>query len=126
MLIDNAEDLDVLIPMDNEYSKNYRKTTGSLWNYYKDELSDETNNDNNPNVINSESFKYKTSITGISCDVNENITNARGNEINNSVYDANKSGKKEAEIAVPLKYLSNLCRTLDIPLINCEVSLILT
>ena len=126
MLIDNAEDLDVLIPMDNEYSKNYRKTTGSLWNYYKDELSDETNNDNNPNVINSESFKYKTSITGISCDVNENITNARGNEINNSVYDANKSGKKEAEIAVPLKYLSNFCRTLDIPLINCEVSLILT
>ena len=128
MLIDNAEDLDVLIPMDNEYSKNYRKTTGSLWNYYKDELSNDTNNNNNPNknIINSESFKYKTSITGISCDVNENISNARDNEINNPVYDANKSSKKEVEIAVPLKYLSNFCRTLDIPLINCEVSLILT
>ena len=38
-LIDNAEDLDILIPMYSliEYSKNYRKTTGSLWNYYRDE-----------------------------------------------------------------------------------------
>ena len=37
--IDNAEDLDVATPMYNllEYSKNYRKTTGSLWNYYRDE-----------------------------------------------------------------------------------------
>ena len=49
-----------------EYSKNYRKTTGSLFNYYRDELSDETNDNNglNKNVINSEFFKYKTSITG--------------------------------------------------------------
>ena len=39
MLIDNAEDLDVVIPMYKliEYSKNYRKTTGGLWNYYRDE-----------------------------------------------------------------------------------------
>ena len=38
-LIDNAEDLDILMNMYNliEYSKNYRKTTGSLWNYYRDE-----------------------------------------------------------------------------------------
>ena len=36
--IDNAEDLDVVIPLYNllECSKNYRKTTGSLWNYYRD------------------------------------------------------------------------------------------
>ena len=56
--IDNAEDLDVVMPMYNllEYSKNYRKTTGSLWNYYRDEPS-------NPLSSNSESFKYKTSIT---------------------------------------------------------------
>ena len=59
MQIDNAEDLDVVMPMYNllEYSKNYRKTTGSLWNYYRDEPS-------NPLSSNSESFKYKTSITG--------------------------------------------------------------
>ena len=56
--IDNAENLDVVMPMYNllEYSKNYRKTTGSLWNYW-DEPSD-------PLSSNSESFKYKTSITG--------------------------------------------------------------
>ena len=57
---DNAEDLDVVMPMYNllEYSKNYRKTTGSLWNYYRDEPS-------NPLSSDSESFKYKTSITEI-------------------------------------------------------------
>ena len=45
--IDNAEDLDVVMPMYNllEYSKNYRKTRGSVWNYYRDEASD-------PQVIN--------------------------------------------------------------------------
>ena len=56
-LIDNAEDLDVAMPMYNliKYGKNYRKTTGSLWNYYEDELTDDTNDINfpNKNVINS-------------------------------------------------------------------------
>ena len=57
--IDNAEDSYVVMPMYNllEYSKNYRKTTGSLLNYYRDESS-------NPLSSNSESFKNKTSITG--------------------------------------------------------------
>ena len=56
--IDNAEDLDVVMPMYNllKYSKNYRTTTGNLWNYYRDEPSDLSSD--------SESFKYKTSITG--------------------------------------------------------------
>ena len=129
-LIDNAEDLDVAMPMYNliEYSKNYRKTTGSLWNYYRDELTDDRNNNNfpNKNVINWESFKYKTSVTGSTYNVDEKITNAEGSEIDNPAYDANKSAKKEVEIAVPLKYLSNFWRTSDMPLINCEVSLILT
>ena len=64
--IDNAEDLDVVIPMYYllEHSKNYRKTTGSLWNYYIDEPSD-------PLSSNSESFKYKTSITGNTCNVSD-------------------------------------------------------
>ena len=55
--IDNAEDLDVVILMYNllEYSKNYRKTTSSLRNYYRDEPS-------NPLSSNFESFKYKTII----------------------------------------------------------------
>ena len=42
-LIDNAEDLDVVMPLYNllEYRKNYSKTSGSLWNHYRDELTDE-------------------------------------------------------------------------------------
>ena len=51
VLIENAEDLDIVMPMYNliEYSKSYRKTTGSLLNHYRDELSDETNDNNSPN-----------------------------------------------------------------------------
>ena len=129
-LINNAEDLDVVMPMYNliEYSKNYRKTMGSLWNYYRDDLTEDTNDINflNKNLINSESFKYKTSITGSTYNVDARITNKEGNQVNNPAHDANKSGKKEVEIAVPLKYLSNFWRALKMPLINCEVSLILT
>ena len=108
---DKAEDLDVVMPMYNllEYSKNYRKTTGSLWNYYRDEPSDPLSSD-------SESFKYKTSITG-------NTYNIGAGE---EGYDANKVGKNETEVVIPLKHLSNFWRTLNIPLINCEIELILT
>ena len=76
--VDNAEDLDVVMPMYNllEYSKNYRKTTGSLWNYYRDEPS-------NPLSSNSESFKKKTSITG-------NTYNVGAADAG---YDANRVGK---------------------------------
>ena len=100
--IDNAEDLDVVMPMYNllEYRKNYRKTTGSLWNYYRDESS-------NLLSCNSESFKYKTSITGNTYNVDEKITNDDGNEVNNPKYDASKVGKNETEVALPLKHLSN-------------------
>ena len=64
--IGNAEDLDVVIPMYNllEYSKNYRKTTGSLWNYSRDQPSDLLS-------TNLESFKYKASITGNTYNVDE-------------------------------------------------------
>ena len=59
VLIDNAEDLDTAMPMYNllEYNKNYLKTTGSLWNYYRDELTNDTNDSNNfnKNVFNSKS-----------------------------------------------------------------------
>ena len=87
------------MPMYNliEYSKNYRKTTGSLWNYCRDELSNDVNGNNNlnKNVINSKSFKYKTSITGSTYNVDARIINDAGNQVNNPAYDANKSGKKE-------------------------------
>ena len=101
-LIDNAKDLDVVMPMYNliEYSKNYRKTTGILWNYYRDELSNDTNNNNNPNknVINSESFKYKASITGSTYNVDAKITNAEGNKVNNPSYMQTNLVKKKLKL----------------------------
>ena len=72
--IDNAEDLDVVMPMYNllEYSKNYRKTTGSLWNYYRDDPNNPpTDNYNADPLTNSESFKYKSSITGKTSNANQ-------------------------------------------------------
>ena len=70
--INNEENLDVVMPIYNllEYSKNYRKTTDSLWNYYRDEPSD-------PLSSNSESFKYKTSITGKTPENNDSLTNVK-------------------------------------------------
>ena len=80
-----------------EYSKNYRKKTGSLWNYYRDELTDDTNAINfpNKNVIHSDTFNYKRSVTESTYNLDAKITNPEGNEINNPAYNANKSGKKE-------------------------------
>ena len=87
-----------------EYSKNYRKTTGSLWNYYRDEPSSTEDNDNiTHSIFNSKSFDYKANF--ISSVTNDNLT------------------KNDVKIVVPLKHLSNFWRHLDIPLINCEVEL---
>ena len=88
----NAEDLEVVMPMCNlfKYSKNYKKTTKSLWNYYRDEPS-------NPLSSSSESFEYKASITG----------NTYNNDDGEDGCDGCKVGKNEAEIVIPLKYLSN-------------------
>ena len=130
VLVENAEDSDIVMPMYNllEYSKNYLKTSGSLLNYYRDELTDETNNNNDPNkfVINSKFFKSKTSITRSTYNIPWRITDADGNPANNPNYDQNKRGTKEVEIAVPLKHLGNFWNSLNIPLVNCEVSLTLS
>ena len=90
---------DVVMSMYNliEYSDYYLKTSGCSWQYYRD--------DSNDNVTQSESFKYKTKITG--------KTPAARNT-------------KDVKIAVPLKYLSDFWRTLEMRLINCEINLILT
>ena len=106
-LIEDADDLDIVMPMYNllEYSKNYRKTIGSLYNYYRDELSDDTNPDNflNRNVVNSEKIKYKNKIIG-------------------NTYNAT-TGNDRLGTKILLKYLGNFWRALNIPLISCEVSL---
>ena len=96
------------MPMYNliEYSDNYSKTSGSLWQYCKDIPAV----NNNGEIVDfhdanaTDSFNFKTKITG--------QTNDDG-EIN------------DVEIMVPLKYLSNFWRTLDMPLINCEIELII-
>ena len=87
------------MPMYNliEYSDNYSKTSGTLWQYYRDER--------NNNLTDSESLKFKIKIIG------------------NAPNDFNK---KNVEIIVPLKYLSNFWRTIEMPWINCKVNLILT
>ena len=69
------------------------KTSGSLWQYQKDEPND--------NLANSESFKSKVKITG------------------NTPASVNT---KDVKIIAPLKYLNNFWRTFEMPLINCEVS----
>ena len=97
--IDYCQDTDIIMPVYNliEYSNNYAKTSGSLWQYYRDEPND--------NLADSQSVKPKINITG--------KTPNNGNE-------------KDVEIMVPLKYLSNFWRTLEISLNSCEASLTLT
>ena len=92
--IDHAKDIDIVMYNLIEYSDSYSKTSGSLWQYYKD-VPDKY-------LADSELFKYKVKITG------------------NSPADGNT---KDAEIIVPIKYLSNFWRTLEMPLINYEVNL---
>ena len=127
-LIEDDDDLDIVIPMCNllEYSKNYRKTIGSLYNYYRVELNDDANLNNfaNNNVVSSNSFQYKNKIIRNTYNVDSTIVLAAGGaRVANPNYDANNSGKKNVELAIPLKYLGNFWRALDIPLISCEVSL---
>ena len=82
-LIEDTNDLDVVMPMYNllEYSKNYRKTIGSLYNYYRDKLNNDANlvTFANNNVVSSEVFKYKTKLVGNTYDVNSTILNPAGN-----------------------------------------------
>ena len=105
--IDHVKDLDIVMPMYNliEYINNYLKESGSLWQYYRDEPT----SDNNGNITNflgnSVLLKTKVKITG------------------NTPADGNT---KVAKISVPLTYISNYWKTLEMPLINCKINLILT
>ena len=93
--IDNAEDLDVVMPMYNllEYSKNYKKTSGSLWNYYRDDPNSSKNNDNiTHSILNSESFEYKANL------MENGVTN-------------NNLTKNDVKVVVPVKHLSNFWRS---------------
>ena len=109
--IDNAEDLDIVMSMYNllEYSDNYSMTSGSLWNCYRDEINDSATENNAANnrmnsnkTIASKSFENKIKLIGSTPD-------------NNNIL--------AAEVVVLLKYFSNFWRSLDLPLINCEIEL---
>ena len=89
-----------------EYSKNYKKTIGSLYNYYRDELNDDANNKNfaNNNVVSSNTFNYKNKIIGNGYNVDSAIVPAAaGARVANPDYDANNSGKKKCRISHSIK-----------------------
>ena len=96
-LVEIAKDLYVTMATHNqgEYNNNYTKRSASLWHCHKDDPYD--------NITDSESFKFKSELT------------------NNS----NKLSIADIELAVPLKYLSNFWRTVEILPINCEINLTL-
>ena len=97
--IENAKDLNVVMPMYSliEYGDNYWKTSGSSWQYYRDKPS--------TTLTDFESFKSKVKITG--------STPADCNTMN-------------VETVVPLKYLRNFWRILEMTLINYKINLIVT
>ena len=100
-LVDEANFINITMPMYNliEYSDNYSDTSGSLWGFKRDEIDD---NADVTNDYNAPSFKYKAS----------NIGNTENNGTKNGI-----------KIAVPLKYLINFWRSLEMPLINWKVEL---
>ena len=104
--VNNAEHINIAMSMHNliEYSNNYSDTSGSLWQFRRDEQP--INNNGafiNITAENSASFKYKSNLIG-----------------DTDVDGANRK-KEGVNIVVPLKYLINFWRSLEMPLINCKV-----
>ena len=105
--VEGAENLNIIMPMYNliEYSDNYWDTSGNLWQFESDEsLLTNIGNPDNVSADNSPSSKYKSSFS-------KPLTDA-----DNGVF-------KNVKIAVPLKYLSNVWRYWEMPLINCKIHL---
>ena len=108
--VDTAEYLDIVMPMYNliEYLDNYQDSSATLYQHKRDEPPD---NNVNLTADNSTSFKYKVNLLG-------NIAAADP--------DNARVGRLNVKIVVPLKYLSNFFRSLEMPLINCKIKLNLT
>ena len=97
---------DIVMAMYNsiEYGDAYSKTSRSLWRYYRDEPA--------------------LNATGIIVDFPANNNDSASCKFKQQITEqTGTSGKKDAKIIVPLKYLSNFWRTLTMLLINCEISL---
>ena len=105
--VDTAENLDITIPFYNliEYSNNYQDSSASLYQYKRDEPP-EDNTINDLATDASSSFKHKVSLLG-------------------SPVVANNIARINVNV-VPLKYLSNIFRSLEMSLINCKIKLNLT
>ena len=102
--VDTAENLDIVMPMYNliVYSDNYQDSSATLYQYKRDEPPARLIN--NLTQVNSKSFNYKIKLLG------------------NPVY-AGGIERRNVKIVVPLKYLSNFFRSLEMPLINCKIKL---
>ena len=105
MFVDEAIHSYISMPVYHliEYSDNYSDTSGSLWQFKRDDVSD---SNAALTVGNSQSFKYKAALAGKTANTSD------GN-----------SFAKNTKIFVPLKYLSNFWRSLEMPLINWKVHL---
>ena len=106
VFIDEANHIYITMAMYNliEYSDNYSDTSGSLWQFKRDEVPA---NNADLSIDNSKLFKYKAALVG-----------KTANAVNNT-----NSSVKNTKIAVPSKYLSNFWRSLEMPLINCKIHL---
>ena len=106
--VDTAENLDITMPMYTliEYSDNYQDSSATFYQYKRDEPP-EDNAIADLTVNNSSSFKYKVSLLG------------------DPVHSGGVA-KRNVKVVVPLKYLSNFFRSLEMPLINCKIKLNLT
>ena len=104
--VDNPDNLDIIMPTYNviEYSHNYSGTSGSLWLFKRDEHNMDNGNTANATTADSSSFEYKASF----------FKPLRAAD--NGVF-------KDVKIAIPLKYLSNFWKSLEMPLINCKIHL---
>ena len=102
-----------------EYSQNYTMTWESLWNYYRDEIDDDDNN----NPSDCKSSKYKIKIRG-KTEARSSRSNQPGPDQNGnqpSRPDQPSISPLNTEVTIPIKYLSNFWRSLDLFFINCEV-----
>ena len=107
--VETAENLDIIMPMYNllEYSNNYADSSGSLCQFKRDKSPlNDAGNTLNVALDNSTSFKYKASLLGKATDA-----------------DRDDRSLKNTKVVVPLKYLSNFSRPLEMPLINCKINL---
>ena len=106
--VDTTENLDIVMPMYNliEYSDNYQDSSATLYQYKRDEPP-EANGVADLTANNSSSFKYKINLLG-------------------DPVHAGSIARRNVKVVVPLKYLSNFFRSLEMPLINCKIKLNLT